>query len=109
MLQPIERPTYTQEEPEAAVLYAAAEHSRWASKECARGAAAAALVAIASVVANVAAALVAALLLISVLLARRLGWLARARSEQESAEAAEVAASFAASNWRRRAHLRLVL
>jgi hypothetical protein len=111
MLQPIERPTHTQAQGEqaAALLFATAERSRWASKECARGAAAAALVAIAGAVANVAAAVAAALILTGALLVRRIRWRARARSEQKNALAAEMTASFAASNWRRRAHLRVVL
>lgn len=93
----------------AVLLFAAAARSRWASKECARGAAAAALVSIASVVANVAGGVAAALILTSALLARRVSWLGRARSEESDALTAEMAASFAASNWRRRARLKPAL
>jgi len=86
-------------------LFAAADRSRWASRECARGAAAAALVSIASVLANAAGWLAAALVLASAFLVRRLAWRARARSERAAAHSAEMTASFAASNWRRRTQL----
>jgi len=86
-------------------LFAAADRARWASQECARGAAAAALVSIASVLANAAGWLAAALILAGAFLVRRLAWRARARSERAAAHSAEMTASFAASNWRRRTQL----
>ena len=86
----------------AALLFMSAQRSRWAAGECARGAAAAALVSIASVVANAAVGLAVALVLAAAFLARRRRWLAQARSLEEEALAAEVAASFARSNWRDR-------
>ena len=86
----------------AVVLFAAAECSRVAARECARGAAAAALVSIASVVANVASGLLVALVLTSGLLLRRIAWQRRARSERTNAMSAEMAASVAASGWEKR-------
>jgi hypothetical protein len=86
----------------ATLLSIAADRSRWAARTCARGAAAAALVAIASAIANVAAGIAIPLVLAGGLLARRVAWLGAARSQHRDAVTAEMAASFAASNWQTR-------
>lgn len=86
----------------AALLFIAAERSRWAARECARGAAAAAIAVIASVIANAALGIAVALILAGSLLARRLEWLGRARSQHADAVVAEMAASFATSDWHTR-------
>jgi len=96
------RPLVLDQQRIAALLFIAAERSRWAARECARGAAAAALTAIASVTANAAVGIAVALVLSGSLLARRVAWLGRARSQRADALTAEMAASFAASSWQTR-------
>ena len=86
----------------AALLFETAERSQIAARECARGAAAAALVSIASSIASAAAGIPVALVLAAALLARRIRWLRRERSERANALAAEMAASFTASEWQSR-------
>jgi hypothetical protein len=86
----------------AALLFLSAERSLRAARECARGAAAAALVAIASVAANGAVGIAASLVLSAALLVRRIAWLGSARSQRAVALEAEMAAAVAASDWRAR-------
>ncbi|HEX9437277.1 MAG TPA: hypothetical protein VGA16_08995 [Candidatus Limnocylindria bacterium] len=96
------RPMVLSQERIAALLFMAAERSRWAARECARAAAAAALVAIASVIANAALGIAVTLVLAGGLLARRVKWLGESRSQHADAVTAEMAASFVTSNWQTR-------
>lgn len=86
----------------ASLLFVSAARSRRVARECARGAAAAALVALASVVANGALGLATALVLSAALLVRRIAWLGSARAQHADAIAAEMTASWAATDWRGR-------
>ncbi len=99
----IVRPPVLDQQRLATVLFVAEDRSRWAARECARGAAAAALVAIASTIANAAMGVAVALVLSGGLLMRRIAWSREARVQHQDALAAEMAASVAASNWRQRA------